>query len=157
MSATTVLTDGGRRLFCGKDAATTFDFEDPTKVLEHCCRGVAEHHIIVDALGRTQDTRIITEVYLYQSVASSKLAVAERLESWVFDRASASIRRHGICAIAEPLKYANFLEEAIHTLRRVAGSSRCRKDYAQYCSVDLILRPGAKVVAAIGHDRVGTW
>lgn len=111
------VNDGGRVLFCGKDVATALGYKDPTNALKQHCRGVAEHHPIVDALGRTQDARFITEGDLYRLVASSKLHAAERFESWVFDEVLPSIRRHGIYALDELLQNDEFLEEAIRTLR----------------------------------------
>lgn len=111
------VNDGGRVLFCGKDVATALGYKDPTNALKQHCRGVAEHHPIVDALGRTQDARFITEGDLYRLVASSKLHAAERFESWVFDEVLPSIRRHGVYAIDELLQNDEFLEEAIRTLR----------------------------------------
>ena len=111
------VTDGGRVLFCGRDVATALGYKDPTNALKQHCRGVAKHHPIVDALGRTQDARFITEGDLYRLVASSKLPAAERFEAWVFDEVLPTIRRHGVYAIDELLQNDEFLEEALRTLQ----------------------------------------
>lgn len=111
------VNDGGRVLFCGKDVAAALGYANTKDALARHCRGVVKHYPIVDALGRTQDARFITEGDLYRLVASSKLPAAERFESWVFDEVLPSIRRHGIYAIDELLQNDEFLEEAIRTLR----------------------------------------
>lgn len=82
-------------LFCAKDAARMLGYSNPNDAISKHCRGVAFRYPIQDALGRTQDTRFISEGDLYRLIASSRLESAERFESWVFDEVLPSIRRHG--------------------------------------------------------------
>lgn len=94
---TTVRTieDNGNVLFCGKDVATALGYADTKNALKLHCRGVAKYHPIPDSLGRTQETRFITEGDLYRLITSSKLPNAEQFEHWVFDEVLPAIRRQG--------------------------------------------------------------
>lgn len=85
----------GKVMFCGKDVATALGYKDTTNALKQHCRGVANHHPIVDQLGREQQARFITEGDLYRLIASSKLPSAQKFESWVFDEVLPSIRKRG--------------------------------------------------------------
>ena len=85
----------GKVMFCGKDVATALGYKDTTNALKQHCRGVANHHPIVDQLGRQQQARFITEGDLYRLIASSKLPSAQKFESWVFDEVLPSIRKRG--------------------------------------------------------------
>ncbi|HAT1138352.1 TPA: BRO family protein [Corynebacterium striatum] len=103
--------------FCGRDVATALGYKDPVNAIKQHGRGVAFHHPITDALGRTQEARFITEGDMYRLIASSKLASAQAFESWVFDDVLPAIRRHGLYAIDEVLQNDDFLERAITQLR----------------------------------------
>ena len=85
----------GKVLFCGKDVATALGYKDTTNALKQHCRGVANHHPIVDQLGREQHARFITQGDLYRLIASAKLPSAQKFESWVFDEVLPSIRKRG--------------------------------------------------------------
>ncbi|MEF3323119.1 phage antirepressor KilAC domain-containing protein [Gulosibacter sp. GYB002] len=112
----TVESDG-KIYFCGRDIATALGYKDPLNAIKQHGRGVAFHHPITDALGRTQEARFITEGDMYRLIASSKLASAQAFESWVFDEVLPTIRRHGVYAIDELLSNDEFLERAITQLR----------------------------------------
>lgn len=112
----TVESDG-KIYFCGRDIATALGYKDPLNAIKQHGRGVAFHHPITDALGRTQEARFITEGDMYRLIASSKLASAQAFESWVFDEVLPTIRRHGVYAIDELLGDDEFLERAITQLR----------------------------------------
>ena len=91
----TITTEDGTPLFCGKDIATTLGYNDPKDALDRHCRGVMVYHPVIDSLGRTQQTRFITEGDLYRLVFGSKLPTAEKFEAWVVDEVIPSIRKHG--------------------------------------------------------------
>lgn len=110
------INDGGHVLFCGKDVATALGYVNTKDALARHCKGVVKRYPL-DTPGGTQHFAFITEGDLYRLIASSKLPAAERFESWVFDEALPSIRRHGMYAIDELLQNDEFLEEAIRTLR----------------------------------------
>lgn len=103
--------------FCGRDVATALGYQNPAKALKDHCRGVTIRYPIIDALGRAQEARFITEGDLYRLIASSKLPAAQAFESWIFDEVLPSIRKHGLYAIDDLLTNDDFLERAIVALR----------------------------------------
>lgn len=108
---------------CGRDVAAALGYKDPVNAIKQHGRGVAFHHPITDALGRTQEARFITEGDLYRLIFSSKLPSAQDFEAWVVDEVLPTIRRHGVYAIDELLGNDEFLEHAIVQLR----SERARR------------------------------
>lgn len=104
---------GDKVYFCGRDVAIALGYKDPVNAIKQHGRGVAFHHPITDALGRTQDARFITEGDLYRLIFSSKLPAAQDFEAWVVDEVLPTIRRHGVYAIDELLDNDEFLEHAI--------------------------------------------
>jgi prophage antirepressor-like protein len=103
--------------FCGRDVAIALGYKDPVNAIKQHGRGVAFHHPITDALGRTQDARFITEGDLYRLIFSSKLPAAQDFEAWVVDEVLPTLRRHGVYAIDELLDNDEFLEHALTQLR----------------------------------------
>lgn len=92
----TWLEDDGSVTFCGRDAATALGYQRPKDAIrQHCQMGAVKHRPIVDALGRTQNARFISEGDLYRLIVNSKLPAARRFEKWVFDEVLPTIRRTG--------------------------------------------------------------
>ena len=88
--------DDGTVTFCGRDAATALGYQRPKDAIRQHCQMVAvKHRPIVDALGRTQNARFITEGDLYRLIINSKLPAARRFEKWVFDEVLPQIRKTG--------------------------------------------------------------
>lgn len=88
------LMDGQPR-FVGKDICAALGYKDSTNAIKQHCRGVAIYHPIVDALGRTQEVRIISEPDMYRLICGSKLPSAIQFESWVFEEVLPAIRKSG--------------------------------------------------------------
>ena len=103
--------------FCGRDVVTALGYTNTSKAIQDHCRGVPFRYPIVDALGRTQEARFITEGDLYRLIFSSKLPAAQDFEAWVVNEVLPTIRRHGVYAIDELLDNDEFLEHAIIQLR----------------------------------------
>lgn len=103
--------------FCGRDVVAALGYTNTSKAIQDHCRGVPFRYPIVDALGRTQEARFITEGDLYRLIFSSKLPAAQDFEAWVVDEVLPSIRRTGMYAIDELLDNDEFLERAIVQLR----------------------------------------
>lgn len=79
-----------------KDVCDLLGYKNATDaVSNHCRDGVAKYYPIIDALGRTQDVRIITEPDLYRLITSSTLPEAIKFERWVFEEILPQIRRTG--------------------------------------------------------------
>lgn len=87
--------DRGVAWFVGRDVAEALGYERPNDALQQHCRGAVKRRPIADALGRLQDTRLISEPDLYRLVVGSRLPAAERFERWVFEEVLPTIRRTG--------------------------------------------------------------
>ena len=94
-SIRTVTTAEGEILFVGKDVASALGYVNESDAMTRHCRGVVKRYPIVDALGRTQEARVIAEPDLYRMVAGSTLPEAEKFEAWVFEEVLPSIRKTG--------------------------------------------------------------
>lgn len=90
-----LILPNGEPGFVGKDVAERLGYSNTSEALQRHCRGVAFHYPIPDALGRMQDTRILTEPDVLRLIVSSSLPEAETFERWVFEEVLPSIRRTG--------------------------------------------------------------
>ena len=91
----TVVNENGETLFVGKDVATILGYKDTNNAIKQHCNGVAKHHPIVDALGRTQDARVINEPDMYRLITNSKLPDAQKFEAWIFEEVLPTVRKTG--------------------------------------------------------------
>lgn len=94
-AAVRVVTIDGEPWFVGKDVAEVLGYADHTNAMKQHCRGVVKRHPIVDALGRTQEARILSEPDVLRLIVGSRLPAAERFERWVFEEVLPTIRRTG--------------------------------------------------------------
>lgn len=85
----------GEAHFVGKDVAERLGYADPTTAIRSHCRGVQKLHPIPDALGRTQEARVLSEPDVLRLIVKSNLPAAERFERWVFEEVLPSIRKTG--------------------------------------------------------------
>ena len=69
----TIVLPNGEPGFVGKDVAERLGYADTVNAIKQHCRGVAFHHPIPDALGRMQQTRILTEPDVLRLIVSSTL------------------------------------------------------------------------------------
>lgn len=90
----TVLADG-EPAFVGKDVCERLGYTNPNKAMNDHCRGLTKRYPIVDALGRTQEVRVLSEPNVLRLIVRSKLPEAEAFERWVFDEVLPSIRKTG--------------------------------------------------------------
>jgi len=113
----------GEPHFIGKDVAERLGYADPTNAMKQHCRGVVKRHPIVDALGRSQQARIISEPDVLRLIIKSTLPAADRFERWVFEDVLPSIRKTG--AYASPgVSYGGLAPETLEMVRRTDGISR---------------------------------
>ena len=113
----TVVIDG-KPLFVGRDVATALGYADATNALKQHCRGVAIHHPIADAMGRSQMTRVIGEPDLLRMIANSRLPQAERFERWAFEDVLPTVLRTG--SYVAPMSEDEIVHQALAiTARRV--------------------------------------
>lgn len=110
------LTIDGEPWFVAKDVATALGYADTTNAVKQHCRGVANHHPIVDSLGRTQIVRVIAEADMLRLIVNSKLPAAVKFERLVFEDVLPTIRRTGSYSTAPavrevPQSFAEALRE----------------------------------------------
>lgn len=101
-----VVVVAGEPHFVGKDVAERLGYADPTTAIKSHCRGVQKLHPIQDALGRTQQARILAEPDVLRLIIGSTLPAAQRFEAWVFEEVLPTIRKTGGYT-ATPLPPAN--------------------------------------------------
>lgn len=91
-----VLIIEGREYFPATACAKILGYKNPRDVILKQCKedGVVKRDVI-DALGRTQQMKYITEGNLYRLIVGSKLPAAERFERWIFDEVLPALRRQG--------------------------------------------------------------
>lgn len=91
-----VLTDAdGKALFVAKDVAEALGYKDTVNAIKQHCRGVVIHHPIADALGRTQEVRVIREPDMYRLIFGSNLPSAQDFEKVVVEEILPAIRETG--------------------------------------------------------------
>ena len=94
-AAVRVVTIEGLPHFVGKDVAEQLGYANEAEAMKQHCRGVVRRHPIVDALGRPQETRVLSEPDVLRLIMGSKLPAAQRFERWVFEEVLPAIRRDG--------------------------------------------------------------
>jgi prophage antirepressor-like protein len=85
----------GEPLFVGKDLCDVLGYADHTNAMKQHCRGVVKRHPIVDAIGRTQEVRVLTEPDMLRLIVNSKLPAAQKFEAWVFEEVLPTLRKTG--------------------------------------------------------------
>lgn len=121
----TIVLPNGEPGFVGKDVCDRLGYANHNDAIGKHCRGVAIRYPIPDALGRMQETRILTEPDVLRLIVSSTLPAAEAFERWVFEEVLPSIRRTGrYAAPASPSVEALQVADALATMLRLEGSAR---------------------------------
>ena len=109
----TVVIDGNP-YWVAKDIAEVLGYKDTVNAVKQHCRGVVKRHPIVDALGRTQEARVIGEPDLYRLIAHSKLPAAVEFERWIFEEVLPQIRKTGKYEVQKtPQTYIEALEALV--------------------------------------------
>ena len=121
----TIVLPNGEPGFVGKDVCDRLGYANHNDAIGKHCRGVAIRYPILDALGRMQETRILTEPDVLRLIVSSTLPAAEAFERWVFEEVLPSIRRTGrYAAPASSSVEALQVADALATMLRLEGSAR---------------------------------
>ena len=69
-----VIEENGKYLFCGLDVTAALGYKDSAKALKaHCTSDGWAFYPLIDNVGRTQQTRFISEGNLYRLIVHSKL------------------------------------------------------------------------------------
>ena len=102
-----VVQDGsGEPQFVGSDVCAALGYANATDAMKRHCRGVVKRYPIVDALGRSQEVRVLGEGDVMRLMVHSKLPSAQEFERLVFEEILPAIRRTGSYA-AKPVKPAS--------------------------------------------------
>ena len=115
--AVRTITINGEPYFVGKDVANILGYTDTAKAIrvhvDEEDKGVDE----MDTPGGKQKTVFINESGLYSLILSSKLPTAKRFKRWVTSEVLPTIRKHGVYAVDEVLKYPDILITALQALK----------------------------------------
>ena len=90
-----IADEHGEPLFVGKDICLALGYANHNDAMKLHCRGVVKRYPIVDALGRTQAARVLTEADMFRLVVNSTLPSAEAFERLVFEEILPTIRKTG--------------------------------------------------------------
>jgi anti-repressor protein len=129
----------GKSYVVGVDVARALDYANPSKAIIDHCKGDFLTWEVIDNLGRTQDTRIISESDIYRLIIkaadqSRNLEIKEkaaRFERWIFEEVLPSIRKHG--AYITPVKAEELLNnpDALIEMLNVIKKERAEKERLQ--------------------------
>lgn len=148
----------GEPWFVGKDVAEILGYRDTNNAIKQHCRGVAKHHPIQDALGRRQETRLISEPDMLRLIVNSTLPAAERFERWVFEEVLPSIRKTGTYTAKSsitPLKATAEAAKAFAPLVRVARLLGCDKNAAAISANQAIYSmTNINLMQQLGHTHL---
>ena len=84
----------GEPLFVLKDICGALDLKNISDVASRLDEDGVGTTEVIDNLGRTQKTNVITEAGLYEVIFMSRKPEAEKFERWVFEEVLPSIRKH---------------------------------------------------------------
>lgn len=148
----------GEPWFVGKDVAAILGYANETDALNTHCRGVAKRYPIPDALGRSQETRLISEPDMLRLVVNSTLPAAERFEGWVFEQVLPSIRKTGTYTAKSaitPLKATAEAAKALPHLVRAARLFGCDKNAAAISANQAIYSmTNINLMQQLGHTHL---
>jgi prophage antirepressor-like protein len=122
----TVVLESGEPGFVGKDVCDRLGYANHNDAIGKHCRGVAIRYPILDALGRSQDARILTEPDVLRLIIASKLPAAQEFERWVFEDVLPAIRKTG--AYAHPEAQPGLSRDAVVLLELALTSARMSAD-----------------------------
>lgn len=117
-NAVRTVTVDGEVWFVARDVATALGYSDTINAIKAHCRGVANHHPIVDSLGRTQEARIISEPDVMRLIVSSRLPAAQEFERLVFEQILPEVRRTGSY---QPVKQFELPQDYLSALKELVS------------------------------------
>ena len=124
------VTENNEVFFVGKDVCERLGYVNATDAMNKHCRGVAKRYPIIDALGRQQEARILSESDVMRLICSSQMPEAQKFEKWVFEEVLPSIRKDGGYMVAKAEETPEQLYQRCMTLLN-ATIERQKKQIAQ--------------------------
>ena len=91
------ITEDGKTLFCGVDAARALGYKNPNDALTRHCRGGVKRDTPTSS--GIQTMNFITEGDLCRLAAKSELPGANEFESWIFDEVIPTVLRTGTYSV----------------------------------------------------------
>lgn len=88
----------GEPLFVLKDICSVLEIGNPSDVARRLDEDGVDTIEVIDNLGRTQKTNVITEAGLYEVIFMSRKPEAKAFRRWVTSEVLPSIRKHGMYA-----------------------------------------------------------
>lgn len=92
-----VILINGKEYFPATQCAKILGYSKPAGAVRRHCKGVSK--IETPTNGGIQKVGYISEGDLYRLIINSKLPLAEKFESWVFDEVLPAIRRTGLYSV----------------------------------------------------------
>lgn len=90
-----VMTDAqGEPWFVLKDICNALDLSNPTMVASRLDEDGVSTTEVIDNLGRTQKTNVVTEAGVYEVIFMSRKPEAKAFKRWVTSEVLPSIRKH---------------------------------------------------------------
>jgi prophage antirepressor-like protein len=155
-----ILMTNGKPYFPATECAEKLGYRNPRKAILDHCKGVTKRYS--PSTGGVQGRNYIPEGDLYRLIIRSKLPVAARFETWVFDEVLPTVRKYGTYATDETLEemvrnseFAKALLNRLAEERKKNTSLECLSETlapkALYC--DLVLQSKTVVpVSLIAKD-----
>ncbi len=122
-----------RPYFPATECAGILGYRNPhDAVLKHCKSDDLAKREVIDALGRKQEKKYISEGNLYRLIIRSKLPAATRFEKWVFDEVLPTIRKYGAYisteTLEEMLHSRQFMDKLLNDLKAEREKSAVLKE-----------------------------
>ena len=155
--------------FCARDIANALGYSNSNKAIKDHCHGVTNRHPIIDALGRTQETKFITEGDVYRLIVSSKLPEAQKFEHWLFDEVVPTIRQTGGYNMKASLEALATSPDMVIALAMKVKEERAARELAETALHDFTspagsydLKTAAKILnrtdsIKTGANRLAKW
>lgn len=155
--------------FCARDIANALGYSNSNKAIKDHCHGVTNRYPIIDALGRTQETKFITEGDVYRLIVSSKLPEAQKFEHWLFDEVVPTIRQTGGYNMKASLEALATSPDMVIALAMKVKEERAARELAETALHDFTspagsydLKTAAKILnrtdgIKTGANRLAKW
>lgn len=101
----------GELHFVGIDVCELLGYSNPSKAMSDHCRGITRRYPIVDALGRIQKARVLSEPDVLRLIVGCQLPTAQRFERWVFEEVLPAIRKTGSYSLPSAQQYPSLTTE----------------------------------------------
>lgn len=100
-------------LFCLADVCKVLDLGNPSQVKTRLEDGVITNEVILDSLGRQQETTFVTEDGLYDVILDSRKPQAKAFRKWITSEVLPSIRKTGSYSVQQRYEIPQSFSEAL--------------------------------------------